>query len=392
MNCRVCDSRDLALVLDLGTQALTGVFPKPGEDVQSGPLRVLRCATCGLAQLDRTYPLEVMYGPSYGYRSGLNPAMVGHLRRIVHRFAPRLKPGDTVIDIGSSDGTLLGYMPQYCTRIGIDPSAARWQTLYPHGVQAVAGFFPEAAPDAAPAALITSIAMFYDLDDPVDFARAIVSRLAPDGVWFTEQAHLPTMITNTAFDAVCHEHIEYYGLNDIRNIAEAAGLRVRNVTFTDTNGGSFGVILGRAEDGGREWPELDAQIAAERELVSAGAWSGLAERAEAETGRLRAMLVELASDGKRVAGYGASTKGNVLLQYTGLGPDLVPEIVDVNPEKVGRVTPGTGIPIVAEPTVPPDVLLVLPWHFRRFFLEKEAGFLAKGGKMLFPLPHCEIVP
>ncbi len=402
--CRVSGSTNLLSVLSLGNQALTGVFPASASvPVTVGPLELVWCPDSGLLQLAHVYEASEMYGENYGYRSGLNQSMVRHLTQKIgklEQFAD-LKPGDTVLDIGSNDATSLkAYQTPSLNRIGIDPTGAKFRQYYPDDIKLVPDFFSAKNFDSvskARAKIITSIAMFYDLEDPIAFARDIKASLAPDGVWHFEQSYMPSMLRLTSYDTICHEHVEYYSLQVVERILDAADMKVLDVQMNAVNGGSFAVTAGHKSS------PLKANRAVIDWLLSQEDRMGLAtpkpyrefeERVFRHREDLRRLLTALRDDGKRILGYGASTKGNVVLQFCGIGPDLVEAIAEVNPDKFGHVTPGTHIPIVSEADalkMKPDYYLVLPWHFKDGILQREQKFLADGGKMIFPFPEIEIV-
>lgn len=406
--CRACGNESLLPVFSLGVQALTGVFPPPGVQVAAGPLDIVLCDpkgktdACGLVQLRQSYDTSAMYGNHYGYRSGLNPSMVRHLgekmQRILRRFPAGA--GDVVLDIGSNDATTLRCYPTGPLRIGMDPSGEKFRTFYPEDVRLIPDFFSADtfldASGGRKARVVTSFAMFYDLEDPVGFMRQVAAVLAENGVWVMEQSYLPAMLTSNSYDTVCHEHIEFYGLRQIDWMARRAGLKVLDVAFNQANGGSFEVWLAIASSSAVANKEVVSQVLArETELNSPAPFTAFAARVEAHREGLRDFLAQSRRAGKRVVGYGSSTKGNVLLQYCRLGPDDIDCIGEVNPEKFGRETPGTSIPIVPESEMrarQPDFLLVLPWHFRDFIIAKEAAWCASSGaRLIFPLPRLEVV-
>lgn len=247
--CRIAESDRLTPVLDLGTQYLTGVFPKTvDQDVTSGPLGLVWCPDSGLLQLSHSYDLGEMYGENYGYRSGLNQSMVEHLQNKV-RHLLRLRPlnkGDLVVDVGSNDGTLLGAYPiDGILRLGVDPTGAKFKEFYKPGIELVADFFnADRVRNVFPskkARIITSISMFYDLEDPNTFVSDIAQSLEPDGIWHFEQSYMPTMLRMNSYDTVCHEHIEYYSLQVVRELLQTYGLEVIDVQMNAVNGGSFAV-------------------------------------------------------------------------------------------------------------------------------------------------------
>lgn len=406
-SCRICGNRDLVPILDLGQQALTGVFPGRSDDpVTVGPLELLKChgdSACGLVQLRHSYDSREMYGDNYGYRSGLNRSMVRHLETKVRGLLDRhpAGPADLVLDIGSNDGTLLSFYPPNLRRVGMDPTSAKFREHYAEGIEVITDFFSASAFAErfgnAKARIITSIAMFYDLDDPTAFVRQIAEVLHDEGVWHFEQSYLSAMLARNAYDTVCHEHLEYYSLRQIEWMLDRCGLRVLDVALNDINGGSFAVTVGKV--GSRHIPNsasIDRFRAEEARsgLDTLDPYRAFEQRVFAHRDALVALLLRLAGDGATVVGYGASTKGNVILQFCGLTPALLPCIAEVNPNKFGCVTPGTHIPIVSENEAHqrrPDYLLVLPWHFRDNLIEREAQFLSRGGRMIFPLPEIDIV-
>jgi hypothetical protein len=344
-----------------------------------------------------------MYGENYGYRSGLNQSMVRHLTQKIaklEKFAG-LAAGDVVLDIGSNDATSLkAYSTTGINRIGIDPTGEKFRAFYPDEIKLVPDFFSARNFDkfgVKRAKIITSIAMFYDLEDPVWFARDIAKSLAVDGVWHFEQSYMPSMLRLTSYDTICHEHIEYYSLGVVQKILEAADLQVIDVQMNAVNGGSFAVTAGHR---GAPHKRNDAVInwLLEQEermgLNTPRPYREFEDRVFRHREDLRRLLRVLKEDGKKVLGYGASTKGNVVLQFCGIGADLVEAVAEVNPDKYGCFTPGTHIPIISEAharAMKPDYFLVLPWHFKEGILAREQEYLAAGGKMIFPFPEIEIV-
>ena len=406
--CRICGSTDLRTLLDLGQQALTGVFPKArGQHVTVGPLELVKCFggddTCGLVQLRHTYEPSEMYGLEYGYRSSLNKGMVEHLRGKVRSLLARapVGKGDVVLDIGSNDGTSLSFYPEEATLIGIDPTAAKFAKYYRPHVKVVPEFFSAGAffkaSGGASASIVSSVAMFYDLDRPLDFVRDVHAVLKDGGLWHFEQSYLPLMLATSSYDTVCHEHIEYYSLAAIVWMMEKVGFSIVEVTQNDANGGSFAITAARAKPGGtKHAPIVDQMLAEERALELGGMtpYRRFAERVVKHRTDLRELLTRVKADGGKVFGMGASTKGNVLLQYCGIGPDLCECIAEVNEDKFGCFTPGTEIPIVSEAEAAsrnPTHFLVLPWHFRKNLVPRAAPLLARGIKLIFPLPEIDIV-
>jgi len=403
--CRISGSTHLVSVLNLGQQSLTGVFPRdPSQEVTCGPLELVWCPDSGLLQLKHSYSLSEMYGDNYGYRSGLNSSMVAHLNGKVRGLERQhlLVSGDWVLDIGSNDGTLLkAYAAPGLHRVGMDPTAGKFRNFYPPEVEVVTEFFEGerflGVSGGRRAKMITSIAMFYDLEDPNVFVRDISRSLAKDGVWHFEQSYMPSMLRTNAYDTVCHEHLEFYSLRVIQNLLARHGLRIVDVQMNSVNGGSIAVTACHE----------DADIPSARSIIdwmlqqednwglnSVKPYRQFEDRVFKHRADLQRLIQALVADGKLVLGYGASTKGNVLLQFCQFGPRQIPAIAEVNPEKFGAYTPGTLIPIISEEeahAMRPDYFLVLPWHFKSTIVQREKDYLAAGGKLIFPLPEIEIV-
>lgn len=402
--CRICGSPDLHGAIDLGLQALTGRFPAVDEPPPpKAPLDLVRCGKCGLTQLRHSVRVAEMFGDNYGYRSGTNATMRNHLGEIAVAVASRaaIVPGDVVLDIGCNDGTLLkSYPVPNIVRAGIDPIARSFADQYPGEFKIHAGFFDaKSFADLLPgrkARAITSIAMFYDLEDPGGFVGDIAAVLAPDGVWVLEQSYLPDMLDKNSFDTICHEHLEYYALSQIERLTRDKHLRVFDIKLNDINGGSFQLWVCHND---AAYPENRAIIEELRkretalEITTDKPFAAFRANVAALGSRLKDFITKEVARGKRVYVYGASTKGNVLLQHFGLDGSLLTACADRNPEKWGRRTPGTAIPIMSEESARKDAdyFLVLPWHFREEFIAREAAFLAGGGRLIFPLPDFEVV-
>jgi SAM-dependent methyltransferase len=339
-----------------------------------------------------------MYGANYGYRSGLNPSMVRHLKSRIDAILMRqpVAAGDVVIDIASNDGTSLAFYPTSCVRIGIDPTAEKYKDFYANNVIRVCDFFSKksalAASQGQRALVITAFSMMYDLEDPTSFVREVADVLDPHGLFVFEQSYLPLMLERVAFDTICHEHIEYYGLRQIDWILSSADLEIIDVELNDINGGSFAVT---AAHRGRF--EISSAVQRLRDEES-NLWNDVSARLN----QFRSSTEELINDlkvfvqtelakGKTFAALGASTKGNVLLQAAKLGPNEIVQIGDVNPDKFGCFTPGSGIPILPEEDVLAsnfDYYIVLPWHFKDFFLNSSRF---RGRSLVFPLPELAVI-
>ena len=405
-HCRICGCRKLDTILDLGEQELTGVFPTSCDiKVTRGPLRLGLCHECHLVQLMHTYDLKELYGDNYGYRSGLNVSMVNHLGlkvEVLRRRRP-LRDKDIIVDIGSNDGTTLGFYPYDQYRlIGFDPTGKKFRQYYRDDIQLIEDFFSKERfydifGNHSRAKIITSIAMFYDLENPIAFMQQVEKILADDGIWHFEQSYMPEMLRLTAYDTVCHEHLEYYGLKQIKWMTDRAGLQIIDVDFNDINGGSFAVTVAKRDAPYEEASDVIKKVSSAEEnlgLHTLAPYEAFRQRVHWHRDILLDILFDIKRHGRLIHGYGASTKGNVILQFCDIGPDTLSCIAEVNETKFDCITPGTHIPIVSEAASKqkkPDYYLVLPWHFRNNLLKREQRFIENGGQMVFPLPKVETV-
>lgn len=407
--CRICGGTHFEEIINLGYQKLTGVFPQKDVEIEGGELNLVKCMEeggCGLVQLDSSFESSLMYGDNYGYRSSLNKSMVEHLADVVTYAIGKaeLAADDLVVDIGSNDGTLLGlYSKKYnkkLIRVGIDPTGEKFRKYYDKEIILIPDFFCEEKIKnvcGKKAKVVTSIAMFYDLEDPIEFVKNIYDVLDDDGIWITEQSYCPLMIDTCSYDTICHEHIEYYTLKQFRWIVEKVGMRIVDVELNDINGGSFRLTICK-ESAKYIATEAVECLVKDEEVRGVNALSYMndfVERINNSKMKLIKFLQEKKAAGELVLGYGASTKGNVVLQYCGIDSELLPAIVEVNQDKLGCVTPGTGISIISEQEgrdLNPAYMLVLPWHFKNNILEKEKEYMKKSGcKFVFALPEFEIV-
>ena len=408
--CRICGNTDLVSVLNLGKQALTGVFPKTKyQKITTGPLELVKCQetvegnSCGLLQLGHSYDLDEMYGDNYGYRSGLNQLMVKHLKEKVKKITNlvSIKPEDMVIDIGSNDGTLLGLYPNNgAVFVGIDPTGEKFKEYYAKHVKLIPDFFSEDCVKQKfgdkKAKIITSISMFYDLEEPMKFMKEVNEVLDDNGIWVFEQSYMPTMLKMNAYDTVCHEHLEYYSLKQIKWMTDRVGLKIIDVEFNDINGGSFSVTVAKENSSYKENKTLINRILGEEKgegLESLMPYEDFRNRVYDHRDKLRKFIHKAKKENKKIVGYGASTKGNVVLQFCNLTQKDMPCIAEVNEDKFGCYTPGTHIPIISEEKAKlmhPDYLLVLPWHFKESFIKREKEYMEKGGMLVMPLPDINI--
>ena len=410
--CRVCGSAALTPVIDLGDQYLQGLFVKPGRDLppqRKIPMSLVRCdpkrdeKACGLLQMEHSVPPEILYS-TYWYRSGTNSTMKNHLKGIAEDAAAIIaEPAAMVLDIGCNDGTLFSYYPGGYKKFGVDPSDVA------QGIdKAVAAVIRDIFPSAELSTrlgqdkfdIITSIAMFYDLEDPIAFAKGIKSVLGPDGIWIFEMSYMPAMLKMTSYDTICHEHLEYYSLAVIETILKASGMKIFNVTQNNINGGSLRCYATHATNFKYKNGKFSRNIQRlhqeefDLELDTDKPYKNFQDRIALHRDELQLLLRKLKKEGKKIHIYGASTKGNTILQWCGIDNHIIDCAAERNPEKYGAHTLGTDIPIVSEAesrAMSPDYYLVLPWHFKEEFIEREKEVLAKGIGLIFPLPEIEII-
>lgn len=404
-NCRSCNSSKIEVVFDLGEQVLTGVFRSDSlDDISSSPVALVACNSCRLVQMKYSYSLNEMYNEGYGYQSGLTTYMSQHLKGILS-FASdlvNLDKDDSILDIGCNDGTLLNHYPKdLYNLIGIDPVAKKYLDRYPKNAKVVTDFFTKESyfsVTSNKAKIVTSISMFYDLEEPVKFAKGIASVLSDDGVWVFEQSYLPAMLRTNSYDTICHEHYEFYSITAIQHILDQAGMIIVDASQNEVNGGSvrLAAVHKNSKLASKVSPEALWLIEQEKnhDIFSNQPWVDFQKNVDRHKLDLVNLLTELKKAGKTVIGYGASTKGNVILQFCGIGIDLLPFIGDITPSKDGVFTPGSKIPIISmekAKALKPDYFLVLPWGFRSDILLREKETIANGTKFIFPLPFVEIV-
>lgn len=407
--CRVCGNAHLDSVFDVGAQYLQGSFVMEGMPLPTReriPMELLRCdsgrrpGACGLVQLRHQVSPSVLYA-NYWYTSGTTATMKDHLRSIAATACEHAEFVESrVLDIGCNDGTLLANYPETIEKWGIDPSDIA--TVVPESVEFVQDVFPSTSLRSRLGDrrfdVVTSIAMYYDLSDPVEFASEVEQLLAEDGIWIVEMSYLPMMLRMNSLDTVCHEHLEYYSLAVLDYIAGKVGMRIVDAQLNAINGGSIQLLL--CKDGANRLNKTAKALAILRDyeirigLDTSRPLLDFRQRVEQQRQEMIDLVEKIQGRGETIHVYGASTKGNVLIQWYGLDSHQLPFAADRNPKKVGARTVGTDIAIISEAesrAMRPDYFLVLPWHFRREFLEREKDTILAGTRMIFPLPELLVV-
>ena len=404
-NCRICKSGEIEIVISLGEQVITSRFPKYGDfSTPKTPIDLCKCANCGLLQLNQTTISSELYEYEYGYRSGISNTMREHLKKYQEEILSKvnLNDNDYIIDIGSNDSTMLQYYSNKTNRIGIDPTGSQFKQYY-GDVKLIPTYFTydnfRKIYPTEKCKIVSSISMFYDLPDPVQFAKDINEILEEDGIWTCEQSYMLTMIKTNSIDTICHEHLEYYTLTQIKRIADMSNFKIIDVKFNDCNGGSFRIYLSKRSSivHIENVDLINSIIKQENDFgimdKDNQIYKDFLINCKTEVNKLCQFIDNVNKDDKNMYIYGASTKGNCLLQFANIGEDKIKYAVERNPNKVGKMT-NTGIEIISEETMrenPPNYLLVLPWHFRTEIIEREETFLKNGGQLVFPFPNFEIV-
>lgn len=406
--CRCCGSKKLKTVFDLGTQYLTGIFPdNDRNNITKGPLKLVQCCSsrgCRLVQLKHSYDLSELYGNNYGYRSGLNPSMIDHLKSNISNIIkkhPLTLDNNFILDIGSNDGTALKLYPKNkkYKLCGIDPTIKKFKNFYPNYIKCIDDFFSYEVVNKKflkgnKANIITSFSMFYDLEKPLKFIKDIYKTLSDDGVWIFEQSYLPSMIDTLSFDTICQEHLEYYTLNQINWMLIKCDLKIIDVSFNNTNGGSL-IVYASKKNSNLKVNDNKIKKVLKKELYSGYLkdkyWINFRNKIKNYSNVFNKFLLKAKKNKSIIIGLGASTKGNVLLQYLNIKSNQILAIGEVNKDKYFKFTPGTNIPIIPEDkalSLNADYYIILPWHFKDFFLKNKKF---KNKKLVFPLPKFEII-
>ncbi len=409
--CRICNSESLTEVIKISAQYLSPTFVESNEENELSkikvPLTVVLCDknknpdSCGLVQLKETVDPGLLY-TNYFYRTSVNDTMKRDLQGLVTDLQQRVKlvDKDVVVDIGANDCTMLTYFPESTIRIGVEPAKnINWSNL-DKSIKVVNDYFSKTALTPAlnskKVKAFTSCAMFYDLDDPGSFVKDIKSLLAPDGVWCIQLSYIVLMLKNLNFYDICHEHLEYYSLRTLSALMEKHGLKIFDASTNEVNGGSLRVFITHKENNLPVSENMEKLLQTEDEmrLYDVKTYTDFYEKIESLGKKVRRHIVEEINKGNPVLGLGASTKGNVLLQFFGIDKNILPYISEKNPMKVGLKTLGSDITLISEEharNLKPSLMLVLPWYFKKEIVEREQEYIQNGGKLLFPMPYPHLV-
>lgn len=398
MICLNCRTKNLSKIVNLGKQPLSGFFYNQKKySLKKYSLDLYKCSECDLVQLDNKVKTEIMYGKHYGYQTSISQLMISHLEKKVEKLKKQkfLKPKDNILDIGSNDATFLRLLGKKYNLWGIDPSAKKFKKNY-EGMKLVTNFFSKKniikknGNKDIQFKLISSFAIFYDIENPSAFCDDIESLLDDNGIWICEFSYLPLMLKNLTFDQICHEHLTYYTLSVFEKIIEKSNLKIINYKLNEINGGSIEIIVSKNSSKIKRKIELINKIKNDEKKINLNSYKNFEKRINASKLKIKAFV----KNNYPVVGYGASTKGNVVLNFYKLSSNYVTYICDSNKKKYGKFTPGTNIKIISKEKMRelnPKFLLVLIWSFRSEIIRQELKYLKNGGNLVFHLPKFHII-
>jgi len=403
-NCRICKSQSFEKLFGLGKLNFTGKFAKKKNiKIPSAHLNLVMCKNCKLVQLDSNFNLKFLYAGDYGYRTGINQTMTSHVKNVVIEANKivKLKKNDKVMDIASNDATLLSFYKKNLIRVGVDPLVNKYKNFYKDINFKISDFFSYRALKKRKInfkfKVISALSMFYDLKDPDLFIKDVKKFLDNDGIFILEHADLLSIVKNCLFDTICHEHLEYYSSKIIMDLMKKNSLRVFNIKSNDINGGSMCYFICHSDAKFKSNKKKIAQILKEEKkykLENKETFKKFFLRINKVGKKLKNLINKINYKKQKIHGYGASTKGNVLLQYFKISSKSIEFISERNPLKFGLYTPGTKIKIISEENsrkIKPDYYLVLPWHFKSEILKREREIRLSGTKFIFPLPNLKIL-
>ena len=402
-NCRNCKNTELFDLFSLGKISFTGRFPNTiRQNVPKAYLNVLMCKKCKLVQLDRNFDLNYLYGKSYGYRTGINKTMTDHVKKIVRKCSAlvKLKSKQYVLDIGSNDATLLNFYANDIVKVGVDPLVNKYKKFYKKINYKISNFFKikdiEKIKIKKKFKIISALSVFYDLRDPNKFIKEIKKILDDKGVFVLEHVDLYYIIKNNIFDTICHEHLIFYSSKIIIEMMKNNGLKVFNHEYNEINGGSSRYYICHSKTNFKVSKNIKKVLLREnlQGIELKKTYKLFFTKILNEKIKLIKLIKKIKNEEQDIHGYGASTKGNVLLQFYNINNKVVNYIADRNPLKWNSFTPGTRIKIISESQsrkIKPHFYLVLPWHFKNEILIREKNIRKKGTKFIFPLPKVRVV-
>lgn len=401
--CRACKKNTLKKLFSLGNMCFTGKFPRKNQKIRKKPISLVLCKNCELVQLGHNFDLKYLYGPDYGYRTGINKTMLDHVKGVVKYLSKKtqIKKNELVLDIASNDGSLLKYYNSGIIKCGIDPILDKYINEYKDVNFKISSFFSANKINIyvknKKFKIITALSVFYDAADPNKFLRDIKKLLHDKGVCLLEFADLASIVKYKMFDTICHEHLEYYSTNVIMKLCQENGLRVFDIKKNKINGASKQYYICHNISHFKDNSKVitnEIKLENKMKLAETKTYKKFIKDINLSKNKLVKFLKKIKKSGKKIQCYGASTKGNVLLQYYKINNDIINYAAERNKNKYNLYTPGTKIKIISEVLsrfYNPDYYLVLPWHFKKEILLREKMIRKTGTKFIFPLPNIEII-
>ena len=400
MKCRNCRNPFFEMIATIGEQPISSIFLKKKKKLKNFSLNLFECKKCKLIQLSKIPGLTDMYGAHYGYKTSISGLMIKHLKKKFNYVKKYLisKKNKNILDIGSNDGTFLNFFEKIknMNLIGIDPSSIAFSKLYSKKIKVINDFFNKDSIKKyfknKKFSVITSFAMFYDVEDPNSFCKNIHKLLDKNGIWIVEFSYFPLLLKNLTYDQICHEHVMYYTLNTFNNIIKKNNLKIIDFSLNEINGGSIEVICSKSNSKLKTNKKKITKTIFEEKKISKSEYDKFNLRIQTSKKNIQLFLSNIKKS--EIIGYGASTKGNVILNYCGITQKNLSYICDANPSKLKKLTPGSNISIISKEKmrkINPKYLLVLIWSFRSEVISQEKKFIMKGGKLLFPLPNLHVV-
>ena len=404
MNCKICKSKKIIKITNLESQPISSVFlSKKNFNLKKYNINLYQCYKCKLIQFKSLPPLGEMYGKTYGYRTSLSKLMINHMKEKFIKFSKLgiIKKNSNILDIGSNDGTFLNFFANKEKKLnlyGIDPSSEKFKKFYNKKINLITdyftyeNFFKNINNQGQKFKLITSFAMFYDIDNPNKFCKDIYKLLDKDGLWALEISYFPALLKNLTYDQICHEHVTYYTLTTFNNLVKKQGFKILDFRFNEINGGSIEIICAKKSNNIKSNDSKIKKHLMDEKNITLDSYKKFNERVENTKKNILEILKLVGS--KNIIGYGASTKGNIVLNHCNITSKNISYICDENSYKFNKFTPGSNIKIISKEKMrklQPKYLLILIWSFRKEVIKQEINYINKGGKLIFHLPQLHII-
>ena len=404
MNCKICKSKKIIKITNLESQPISSVFlSKKNFNLKKYNINLYQCYKCKLIQFKSLPPLGEMYGKTYGYRTSLSKLMINHMKEKFIKFSKLgiIKKNSNILDIGSNDGTFLNFFANKEKKLnlyGIDPSSEKFKKFYNKKINLITdyftyeNFFKNINNQGQKFKLITSFAMFYDIENPNKFCKDIYKLLDKVGLWALEISYFPALLKNLTYDQICHEHVTYYTLTTFNNLVKKQGFKILDFRFNEINGGSIEIICAKKSNNIKSNDSKIKKHLMDEKNITLDSYKKFNERVENTKKNILEILKLVGS--KNIIGYGASTKGNIVLNHCNITSKNISYICDENSYKFNKFTPGSNIKIISKEKMrklQPKYLLILIWSFRKEVIKQEINYINKGGKLIFHLPQLHII-